>query len=134
MAKKTKAHQHPDKDGLEAFVYDDQIVRMFAWATIIWGIVAFLVGVIIATELAFPDAGLGVSFLSFGRLRPLHTNAAIFAFAGNGIFAAVYYSTQRLCKSRMYSDLLSKLHFWGWQLIILSAVLTLPFGVTQGCF
>ncbi len=132
IVKKTKSHQHPDKDGLEAFVYDDHIVRMFAWATIIWGVVAMLVGVIIALQLAFPDAGLGVSFLSFGRLRPLHTNAAIFAFAGNGIFAAVYYSTQRLCKSRMYSDLLSKLHFYGWQLIILSAVLTLPFGITQG--
>ncbi len=131
-AKKTKAHQHPDKDGLEAFVYDDQIVRMFAWATIIWGVVAMLVGVIIAIELAYPDSSFGISFLSFGRLRPLHTNAAIFAFAGNGIFAAIYYSTQRLCKARMYSDLLSKLHFYGWQLIILSAVLTLPFGITQG--
>lgn len=126
------ATKHPVKDGLESFVYDDQIVRMFSWATVIWGIVAFLVGVIIATELAFPEASMGISFLSFGRLRPLHTNAAIFAFAGNGIFAAIYYSTQRLCKARMYSDLLSKLHFWGWQLIILSAALTLPFGITQG--
>jgi len=126
------AVKHPEKDGLESFIYDDKIVRMFAWATMIWGIVAFLVGVIIATELAFPDAGLGISFLSFGRLRPLHTNAAIFAFAGNGIFAAIYYSTQRLCKARMYSDLLSKLHFWGWQFIILCAALTLPFGITQG--
>ena len=123
---------HTTSTGLEAFVYDDKIVRLFAWATVIWGIVAFLVGVFIALELAFPDAGLGLSFLSFGRLRPLHTNAAIFAFGGNGIFAGIYYSTQRLCKARMYSDLLSKLHFWGWQLIILAAVLTLPFGVTQG--
>jgi cytochrome c oxidase cbb3-type subunit I/II len=73
-----------------------------------------------------------VEWLSFGRLRPLHTNAAIFAFAGNAIFAAIYYSTQRLCKARMFSDLLSKLHFWGWQLIIVSAALTLPFGITQG--
>ena len=128
----SKVNALQDKNGLEAFVYDDQIVRMFAWATVIWGIVAFLVGVIIATQLAFPEAGFGVSFLSFGRLRPLHTNAAIFAFAGNGIFAAIYYSTQRLCKARMYSDLLSKLHFYGWQLIILSAALTLPFGITQG--
>ncbi len=128
----SKANALQDKNGLEAFVYDDQIVRMFAWATVIWGIVAFLVGVIIATQLAFPEAGFGVSFLSFGRLRPLHTNAAIFAFAGNGIFAAIYYSTQRLCKARMYSDLLSKLHFYGWQLIIVSAALTLPFGITQG--
>jgi len=126
------ASKHPDQSGLESFVYDDNIVRMFSWATVIWGIVAFLVGVFIALELAFPDAGMGISFLSFGRLRPLHTNAAIFAFAGNGIFAAIYYSTQRLCKARMWSDKLSKLHFWGWQLIIVSAALTLPFGVTQG--
>ncbi len=118
--------------GLEPFVYDDTIVRMFAWATIIWGIVGFLVGVIIAFMMAFPELGMGIEYLSFGRLRPLHTNAAIFAFAGNAIFAAVYYSTQRLCKARMYSDLLSRLHFWGWQLIIVSAALTLPFGITQG--
>jgi len=118
--------------GLESFVYDDKIVRMFAWATIIWGIVGFLVGVIIAFMMAFPELGMGIEYLSFGRLRPLHTNAAIFAFAGNGIFAAVYYSTQRLCKARMYSDLLSRLHFWGWQLIIVSAALTLPLGITQG--
>ncbi len=120
------------KDGLEAFVYDDAIVRMFGWATIIWGIVAFLVGVIIAIQLAYPGAGFGLSFLSFGRLRPLHTNAAIFAFAGNAVFAAVYYSTQRLCKARMWSDLFSRLHFWGWQLIIVSAAITLPLGITQG--
>ncbi|MCA9276828.1 MAG: cbb3-type cytochrome c oxidase subunit I, partial [Phycisphaerales bacterium] len=126
------ADRPKDTNGLEAFVYDDHIVRKFAWATIVWGIVAFLAGVFIAIELAYPDAGLGLSFLSFGRLRPLHTNAAIFAFAGNAVFAAVYYSTQRLCKCRMYSDLLSKLHFWGWQLIILSAALTLPLGITQG--
>ena len=118
--------------GLEAFVYDDKIVRMFGWATIIWGIVAFLVGVIIAIMMAFPDAGLGIEYLSFGRLRPLHTNAAIFAFAGNAIFAAVYYSTQRLCKARMWSDLFSRLHFWGWQLIIVGAAVTLPLGITQG--
>ncbi len=120
------------REGLESFVYDDQIVRMFAWATIIWGIVAFLVGVIIAIQMAFPAAGLGIEFLSFGRLRPLHTNAAIFAFAGNAVFAGIYYSTQRLCKARMFSDLLSRLHFWGWQLIILSAAITLPLGITQG--
>jgi cytochrome c oxidase cbb3-type subunit I/II len=126
------APSHPDRSGLESFVYDDKIVRMFAWATVGWGIVAMLVGVIIALELAFPKANLGISFISFGRLRPLHTNAAIFAFAGNGIFAGIYYSTQRLCKARMWSDMLSKLHFWGWQLIILSAAITLPLGITQG--
>ncbi|MDF1870807.1 MAG: cbb3-type cytochrome c oxidase subunit I, partial [Phycisphaerales bacterium] len=120
------------KEGLESFVYDDKIVRMFSWATIIWGVVALLVGVIIAIQLAFPAAGFGIEFLSFGRLRPQHTNAAIFAFAGNSVFAAVYYSTQRLCKARMFSDLLSRLHFWGWQLIILAAALTLPLGITQG--
>ncbi|MCC5822440.1 MAG: cytochrome-c oxidase, cbb3-type subunit I [Phycisphaerales bacterium] len=120
------------RPGLEAFRYDDAIVRMFAWATVIWGIVAFLVGLIIAVQLAFPAANLGLPWTSFGRLRPLHTNAAIFAFAGNAIFAAVYYSTQRLCKARMWSDRLSRLHFWGWQAIIVSAALTLPFGITQG--
>ena len=112
--------------GLESFVYDDKIVRMFCWATVIWGVVAFLAGVIIAVMMALPEAGLGIEYLSFGRLRPLHTNAAIFAFAGNAIFAGVYYSTQRLCKARMWSDLLSKLHFWGWQAIIVAGGVTLP--------
>lgn len=128
----TDAKTGPRRPGLEAFVYDDAIVRLFAWATVIWGIVAFLVGLIIAVQLAFPAANLGLPWTSFGRLRPLHTNAAIFAFAGNAIFAAVYYSTQRLCKTRMWSDRLSRLHFWGWQAIIVSAALTLPMGITQG--
>ncbi|QYU69893.1 cytochrome-c oxidase, cbb3-type subunit I [Leptolyngbya sp. 15MV] len=116
---------------MESFSYDDDIVRKFVLATMVWGIVAFLVGIIIAVQLAFPKANLGIEYLSFGRLRPLHTNAAIFAFAGNAIFAAIYYATQRLCKARMYSDTLSRLHFWGWQLIIVSAALTLPLGITQ---
>ncbi|HED53705.1 MAG TPA: cytochrome-c oxidase, cbb3-type subunit I [Phycisphaerales bacterium] len=115
---------------LESFSYDDAIVRKFFWATLIWGLVAFLVGVIIAVELAWPAANV-IPEVAFGRLRPLHTNAAIFAFAGNAIFTAVYYSTQRLCKCRMWSDTLSKLHFWGWQLIIVSAAITLPLGITQ---
>ncbi len=115
---------------LESFSYDDAIVRKFFWATLIWGIVAFLVGVILAVQLAYPQANF-IPQVAFGRLRPLHTNAAIFAFAGNAIFTAVYYSTQRLCKARMWSDKLSKLHFWGWQLIIVSAAITLPLGVTQ---
>jgi cytochrome c oxidase cbb3-type subunit I/II len=117
---------------LERFVYDDKIVRMFLLATLVWALVAFLVGIIVAIELAFPAANMGIPYITFGRLRPLHTNAAIFAFAGNTIFAGVYYSTQRLCKARMYSDLLSRLHFWGWQLIIVSAAVTLPLGITQG--
>ncbi len=115
---------------LERFSYDDAIVRKFFWATLIWGLVAFLVGVILAVQLAYPQANI-IPQVAFGRLRPLHTNAAIFAFAGNAIFAAVYYSTQRLCKCRMWSDRLSKLHFWGWQLIIVSAAITLPLGITQ---
>ena len=116
---------------LESFSYDDQIVRMFLWATLIWGLVGFLAGVILAFQLAFPELNL-LPEIAFGRLRPLHTNAAIFAFAGNAIFMGVYYSTQRLCKTRMFSDLLSRLHFWGWQAIIVSAALTLPLGFTQG--
>ncbi|GAB4382703.1 MAG: cytochrome-c oxidase, cbb3-type subunit I [Phycisphaerales bacterium] len=116
---------------LEEFVYDDKIVRMFAFATVFWAIVAFLVGVTIAFQLAFPQLNLGIPYTHFGRLRPLHTNAAIFAFAGNAIFTAVYYSTQRLCKARMFSDTLSRLHFWGWQFIIVCAALTLPLGFTQ---
>ena len=117
---------------IEEFVYDDAIVRKFMLASLMWGVVGMLVGVFIALQMAMPQLSFGLPWLSFGRLRPLHTNAVIFAFAGNGIFAAVYYSTQRLCKTRMFSDRLSKLHFWGWQLIIVSAALTLPFGITQG--
>lgn len=116
---------------LEEFSYDDAIVRMFVVATALWGFVAMLVGIYVALMMVFPQASLGLEFLTFGRLRPLHTNAAIFAFAGNAIFAAVYYSTQRLCKARMWSDLLSRIHFWGWQLIIVLAALTLPLGITQ---
>ncbi|RMH25392.1 MAG: cytochrome-c oxidase, cbb3-type subunit I [Planctomycetota bacterium] len=124
----------PGADGsrLERFVYDDQIVRMFVAATALWALVSMLVGVLIAFQLAVPSLSFGQEWLTFGRLRPLHTNAAIFAFAGNAIFAAVYYSTQRLCKARMFSDRLSRLHFWGWQAIIVAAALTLPFGFTQG--
>ncbi|UYV12073.1 MAG: cytochrome-c oxidase, cbb3-type subunit I [Phycisphaera sp.] len=121
----------PSKAVLDRFSYDDAIVRMFFWATLAWGLVALLVGVILAFQLAVPELNI-LPQIAFGRLRPLHTNAAIFAFAGNAIFAAVYYSTQRLCKARMFSDMLSRLHFWGWQVIIVSAALTLPFGITQG--
>ncbi len=117
---------------LESFSYDDAIVRKFMLMTLVWGIVAFLAGIYVALELAFPKANLGIPYLAFGRIRPLHTNAAIFAFAGNGIFACVYYALQRLCKARMFSDTLSNLHFWGWQLIIVCAALTLPLGITQG--
>ena len=112
--------------------YDDDIVRKFLLATILWAGVAFLVGILIALELAYWPANLNLQWITFGRLRPLHTNAAIFAFAGNAIFAGIYHSTQRLCKTRLFSDFLSRLHFWGWQLIIISAAITLPLGYSHG--
>ncbi len=115
---------------VEQFSYDNKIVRYFTYATALWGAVGMLVGVIVALQIFIPEANFGISWLTYGRLRPLHTNAVIFAFVGNGIFAGVYYSLQRLCKARMWSDLLSKLHFWGWQLIIVSAAITLPLGYT----
>jgi len=116
---------------LERFTYDDAVVRKFVFATVVWGIVATLVGLWLALMLVEPALSFGLPQLTFGRLRPLHTNAAIFAFAGNALFAAVYYSSQRLLKARMYSDWLSGVHFWGWQAIIVAAALTLPFGITQ---
>jgi cytochrome c oxidase cbb3-type subunit I/II len=133
-AQDTQRQLDQAKDGsseLERFSYDDQIVRMFVGATVVWGLVATVVGLIVAILLVMPTLTAGLPWFSFGRLRPLHTNAAIFAFAGNGIFAAIYYSTQRLCKARMWSDKLSRLHFWGWQLVILAAAITLPLGITQ---
>jgi len=116
---------------MERFVYDDAIVRWFLLATLVWGLVGMLVGIVIALELANPLFNFGLPWISFGRLRPLHTNAVIFAFAGNAIFTGVYYSIQRLLKARMFSDALSRLHFWGWQAIIVSAAITLPLGITQ---
>ncbi len=110
--------------------YDNRIVRDFAIATLLWGVVGMLVGVLIAFQLVDPFWNLGNQYTTFGRLRPLHTNAVIFAFVGNAIFMGVYYSLQRLTKARMWSDTLSKVHFWGWQLIIVAAALTLPFGIT----
>jgi cytochrome c oxidase cbb3-type subunit I/II len=115
---------------IEKFSYDNKIVRDFAVATVIWGLVGMLVGVIVAFQLVFPSLNFGIPYTSFGRIRPLHTNAVIFAFVGNGIFMGVYYSMQRLCKARMFSDLLSKIHFWTWQTIIVLAALTLPLGIT----
>jgi len=111
--------------------YNDQIVRMFTLATIFWVTIAMLVGIIVALQLAIPQLNF-TAWLTFGRLRPLHTNAAIYAFAGNAIFAGIYHSTQRLIKTRLFSDGLSQLHFWGWQFIIVLAVITLPLGISQG--
>ena len=123
---------------LERFQYDNKIVRNFAYATIIWGVVGMLAGLWVALLMVFPQlntsiaAGKETVGLTFGRLRPLHTNAVIFAFVGNGIFMGYYYSLQRLLKTRMASDLLSKIHFWGWQLIIVAAAITIPLGMTTG--
>ena len=115
---------------IETFKYDNRIVRAFAIATVVWGIVGMLVGLLAAVELFFPGANLNLQFITFGRIRPLHTNAVIFAFVGNGMFMGIYYSLQRLCKARMFSDWFSWFNFWGWQLIIVSAALTLPLGFT----
>lgn len=115
---------------VEHFSYDNKTVRLFAIATVVWGVVGMLVGLHMGLQLIFPELNFGLAHTTFGRLRPLHTNAVIFAFVGNGIFMGVYYSLQRLCKARMFSDLLSKLHFWGWQLIIVLAAVTLVYGIT----
>ena len=115
---------------LETFKYDNAIVRAFAIATVIWGVVGMVAGLLAATQLFWPTANLNLQFITFGRLRPLHTNAVIFAFVGNGMFMGIYYSLQRLCKARMFSDALSWLNFWGWQLIIVAAAITLPLGFT----
>lgn len=115
---------------LEKFSYDNEIVRKFTLATVIWGLVGMLVGILIATQLFAPALNFNIPFLTFGRIRPLHTNAVIFAFVGNAIFMGIYYSLQRLCKARMFSDMLSNIHFWGWQLIIVAAAITLPLGIT----
>ena len=115
----------------ERFYYDNKIVKMFLIATVVWGIVGMLVGLMVAFLFIYPNYMEGIPWLSFGRLRPLHTNAVIFAFVGNSIFMGIYYSMQRLLKARMFSDTLSKIHFWGWQLIIVAAAITLPLGYTS---
>lgn len=115
---------------LQKFTYDNRLSRLFLQATVFWGLIGMLVGLTIAIELVWPLMTNGVSWLSFGRLRPLHTNAVIFAFVGNGMFTGIYYSTPRLLKTPMYSKMLGNIHFWGWQLIILAAVFTLPLGIT----
>lgn len=117
---------------LDKFFYDNKIVKWFAYATIFWGLVGMLVGLLAAFQLVFPVLNFSTAETTFGRVRPVHTNAVIFAFVGNGIFMGVYYSLQRLVKARMFSDMLSKLHFWGWQLIIVLAAVTLLAGYTTG--
>ena len=113
---------------VESFQYDNKTVRNFAIATIIWGVVGMTVGLWVALQLVFPTVLNLQPYFNFGRIRPLHTNAVIFAFVGNAMFMGIYYSLQRLLKARMFSDVLSKIHFWGWQLIIVAAAITLPLG------
>ena len=113
-------------------VYNDAVVRRFAIMTVIWGIVGMLVGVVIAAELIWPNLNFGLAFLSYGRLRPLHTNAVIFAFGGSALFASSYHIVQRTCHVRLFSDKLANFTFWGWQLVIVLAAITLPLGITQG--
>src|SRR5512134_390350 len=115
---------------MTAGTYNYTVVRQFAIVTVIWGIVGMLVGVIIAAQLMFPDLTHGISWLSYGRLRPLHTNAVIFAFGGSALFATSYFVVQRTCHTRLFSDGLAAFTFWGWQLVILGAAITLPLGIT----
>lgn len=117
---------------VKAETYNDTVVRQFSVMAVFWGVVGTLMGVIIASQLVWPELNLGLPFTSFGRLRPLHTNAVIFAFGGCALFATSYYVVQRTCQTRLYSDKLSALTFWGWQAVIVSAAISLPMGYTQG--
>jgi len=124
MSELNSALEHP--------TYNYKVVRQFAVMTVVWGIVGMLVGVLIAAQLAWPALNFDLPWLSFGRLRPLHTNAVIFAFGGSALFATSYYVVQRTCQTRLISDKLAAITFWGWQLVILSAAITLPLGITSG--
>ena len=115
---------------LEKFYYDNRIVKYFAYATLFWALIGMLVGLLAALQMSFPALSFDLAYTTFGRIRPIHTNAVIFAFVGNGIFTGVYYSLQRLCKARMFNDTLSYINFWGWQLIIVGAALTYALGYT----
>ncbi|MDI9319456.1 MAG: cytochrome-c oxidase, cbb3-type subunit I [Phycisphaerales bacterium] len=117
---------------IQKFYYDNKLPKQFAIASIFWGAVGMLAGVLIAFQLAFPALNFGIEYTTFGRVRPIHTNAVIFAFVGNGIFTAIYYSMPRLLKTPMWSNALGKIHFWGWQLIIVAAALSLAMGYTTG--
>ena len=110
--------------------YNYKVVRQFAIMTVVWGIVGMVVGVLLAAQLMFPDLTYGVSWLSYGRLRPLHTNAVVFAFGGSALFATSYYVVQRTCHARLFSDALATFTFWGWNAVIVLAAITLPLGIT----
>jgi len=117
---------------MSAETYNDKVVRQLSIMTVVWGIVGMLVGVIIAAQLVWPTLNFDTSWLSYGRLRPLHTNAVIFAFGGSGLMATSFYVVQRTCQVRLFSDGLAAFVFWGWTLVILLAAITLPLGLTQG--
>jgi cytochrome c oxidase cbb3-type subunit 1 len=117
---------------VDSGTYNYNVVRQFAVMTVVWGVVGMLVGVFIAAELIWPDLGLGLPWLSYGRLRPLHTNAVIFAFGGSALFATSYYCVQRTSHARLFGDKLAAFTFWGWQAVIVLAALTLPLGLTSG--
>ena len=112
--------------------YNDTVVRQFSIMAVVWGVVGMLVGVFIAAQLAWPELNFGISWLSYGRLRPLHTNAVIFAFGGCGLFATSYYVVQRTCQTRLFAPSLAAFTFWAWQLVIVAAAISLPLGYTQG--
>ncbi len=116
----------------QSATYNDRVVRQFAVMTVVWGIVGMLVGVWIAAQLIWPNMSMDISWLSYGRLRPLHTNAVIFAFGGSALFATSYYAVQRTCHTRLFSDKLAAFTFWGWQAVIVGAAITLPMGMTMG--
>jgi cytochrome c oxidase cbb3-type subunit I len=119
-------------DNSQAITYYDKVIRQFSIMAVVWGVVGMLMGVIIAAQLVWPELNLGLPFTSFGRLRPLHTNAVIFAFGGCALFATSYYVVQRTCQTRLFAEKLASFTFWGWQAVIVSAVITLPLGFTQG--
>ena len=114
-----------------SLTYNDKVIRQFTVATIVWGIVGMAVGAFIAAELAWPWLNFDIPYLSYGRLRPLHTNAVIFAFGGSALMATAFYVVQRTCQARLYSDKLAAFVFWGWQLVIVAVAITLPLGITQ---
>ena len=116
----------------KAETYNDGVVRQFAVMTVVWGIVGMLVGIIVAAQLIWPQLNFDLPFLTYSRLRPLHTNAVIFAFGGSALFATSYYVVQRTCHVRLAFDKLAAFTFWGWQLVILLAAISLPLGITQG--
>jgi cytochrome c oxidase cbb3-type subunit I len=117
---------------VNAATYNDTVVRQFSLMAVVWGVVGMLVGVVIASQLAWPELNFGIPWLSYGRLRPLHTNAVIFAFGGCALFATSYWVVQRTCQVPLFAPRLAALTFWGWQLVIVAAAISLPLGYTQG--